>query len=122
MAMRAEQIQQVLKTLVTNTPDFEGAAVVSVDGLVLSSVLPAGTDEDRVSAMGAALLSLGERSSQELQRGSLEQVYVKGSTGYIVLMQVGAEAVLEAIAGPSAKLGMVLLEMKRAAAELARLL
>jgi len=122
MAMRAEQIQQVLKTLVTNTPDFEGAAVVSVDGLVLSSVLPAGTDEDRVSAMAAALLSLGERSSEELQRGNLEQVYVKGSTGYIVLMQVGAEAVLEAIAGPGAKLGMVLLEMKRATAELARLL
>ena len=43
MATRAEQIQQVLKTLVTNTPDFEGAAVVSVDGLVLSSVLPAGS-------------------------------------------------------------------------------
>ena len=122
MATRAEQIQQVLKTLVTNTPDFEGAAVVSVDGLVLSSVLPAGTDEDRVSAMAAALLSLGERSSEELQRGNLEQVYVKGSTGYIVLMQVGAEAVLEAIAGPGAKLGMVLLEMKRATAELARLL
>jgi hypothetical protein len=122
MATRAEQIQQVLKTLVTNTPDFEGAAVVSVDGLVLSSVLPAGTDEDRVSAMAAALLSLGERSSEELQRGSLEQVYVKGSTGYIVLMQVGTEAVLEAIAGPGAKLGMVLLEMKRATAELARLL
>jgi predicted regulator of Ras-like GTPase activity (Roadblock/LC7/MglB family) len=122
MAIRAEQIQQVLKTLVTNTPDFEGAAVVSVDGLVLSSVLPAGTDEDRVSAMAAALLSLGERSSEELQRGNLEQVYVKGSTGYIVLMQVGAEAVLEAIAGPGAKLGMVLLEMKRATAELARLL
>lgn len=122
MATRAEQIQQVLKTLVTNTPDFEGAAVVSVDGLVLSSVLPAGTDEDRVSAMAAALLSLGERSSEELQRGALEQVYVKGSTGYIVLMQVGTEAVLEAIAGPGAKLGMVLLEMKRATAELARLL
>jgi len=122
MATRAEQIQQVLKTLVTNTPDFEGAAVVSVDGLVLSSVLPAGTDEDRVSAMAAALLSLGERSSEELQRGTLEQVYVKGSTGYIVLMQVGTEAVLEAIAGPGAKLGMVLLEMKRATAELARLL
>ena len=122
MPVRADQIQQVLKALVTNTPDIEGAAVVSVDGLVLSAVLPAGTDEDRVSAMGAALLSLGDRSAQELQRGTLEQVYVKGSSGYIVLMQVGPEAMLEAIAGPSAKLGMVLLEMKRAAAELARLL
>lgn len=121
MAIRAEQMQQVLKTLVNNTPDLEGAAVVSVDGLVLTSVLPAGTDEDRVSAMAAALLSLGERSSRELQRGTLEQVYVKGSSGYVVLMQAGNEAVLQAIAGPSAKLGMVFLDMKRAAQELARL-
>ncbi|HRC84537.1 MAG TPA: roadblock/LC7 domain-containing protein [Thermoanaerobaculia bacterium] len=121
MAVRAEQMQQVLKTLVSNTPDVEGAAVVSVDGLVMSSVLPAGTDEDRVSAMAAALLSLGERSAHELQRGALEQVYVKGGSGYIILMQSGPEAVLEVIAGASAKLGMVLLDMKRAAQELARL-
>ncbi|MDX1999387.1 MAG: roadblock/LC7 domain-containing protein [Thermoanaerobaculia bacterium] len=121
MAIRAEQMQQVLRTLVTSTPDVEGAAVVSVDGLVLTSVLPAGMDEDRVSAMAAALLSLGERSSGELQRGTLEQVYVKGSNGYLVLAQVGGEAVLQVIAGPAAKLGMVFLDMKRAAQELARL-
>ena len=122
MSTRAEQMQQVLRTFVTNTPDIEGAATVSLDGLILSSVLPAGSDEDRVSAMAAALLSLGERTSQELQRGALEQVYVKGSNGYVILMQAGGEAVLEAIAGPGAKLGMVLLDMKRAAQELARLI
>jgi uncharacterized protein len=118
MAMRAEQMQQILKTLVTNTPDVEGAAMVSVDGLILTSVLPAGTDEDRVSAMAAALLALGDRSADELQRGTLEQVYVRGSKGYIILMQAGHEAVLEVIAGGQAKLGMVLLDMKRAAQEL----
>jgi predicted regulator of Ras-like GTPase activity (Roadblock/LC7/MglB family) len=117
-----EQMQQTLKTLVSNTPDLEGAATVSLDGLILASVLPAGTDEDRVSAMAAALLSLGERTAEELQRGTLEQVYVKGNAGYIILMQAGAEAVLEVIAGQGAKLGMVLLDMKRAASEISRLL
>jgi predicted regulator of Ras-like GTPase activity (Roadblock/LC7/MglB family) len=117
-----EQIVQVLRALVGNTPDLQGAAAVSMDGLILASVLPAGTDEDRVSAMAAALLSLGERTAQELQRGTLEQVYVRGDQGYIILMQAGSEAVLEAIAGGNAKLGMVLLDMKRAAAEVARLL
>ena len=117
-----EQMQQALKTLVSNTPDLEGAATVSLDGLVLASVLPAGTDEDRVSAMAAALLCLGERTSEELARGTLEQVYVKGSSGYIILMAAGHEAVLEVIAGQGAKLGMVLLDMKRAAQEISRLL
>ena len=117
-----EQMNQILKTLVTNTPDLEGAATVSLDGLILASVLPAGTDEDRVSAMAAALLSLGERTAQELQRGTLEQVYVRGDNGYIILMAAGPEAVLEVIAGGGAKLGMVLLDMKRAAQEVSRLL
>jgi hypothetical protein len=122
MATAFEQMQQALKKLVTNTPDLEGAATVSLDGLILASVLPAGTDEDRVSAMAAALLSLGERTAEELQRGTLEQVYVKGNEGYIILMQAGPEAVLEVIAGQGAKLGMVLLDMKRAAHEITRLL
>jgi predicted regulator of Ras-like GTPase activity (Roadblock/LC7/MglB family) len=122
MSNRADQIQLVLRNLVTNTPDVEGAALVTVDGLILASALPSGTDEDRVSGMAAAVLSLGERTAQELRRGTLEQVYVKGSGGYVILMQSGPEAVLEVIAGSKAKLGMVLLDMKRAAEELARLL
>ncbi len=121
MATRAEVMQQILRNLVTNTPDLEGAAVVSSDGLTVASVLPAGTDEDRVSAMAAALLSLGERTAGELARGDLEQIYVKGNNGYIVLMRAGNDNVLEAIAGPAAKLGMVLLDMKRAAQELAKI-
>lgn len=122
MPTRSELMQQVLRNFTANTADVEGAAVVSLDGLILASVLPAGTDEDRVSAMAAALLSLGERTATELQRGTLEQVYVKGNAGYIILMQAGSEAVLETIAGPQSKLGMVLLDMKRAAQELGKLL
>lgn len=121
MSQRAQQMQSILKDLVTNTPDVEGAAMVSVDGLVIASVLPAGTDEDRVSAMAAALLSLGERTVGELQRGTLEQVYVKGAEGYIVLMQAGTETVLEVITGSGAKLGMVLLDAKRSALQLSKL-
>ncbi len=122
MPTRSELMQQVLRNFTANTADVEGAAVVSLDGLIHASVLPAGTDEDRVSAMAAALLSLGERTATELQRGTLEQVYVKGNSGYIILMQAGSEAVLETIAGPQSKLGMVLLDMKRAAQELGKLL
>lgn len=122
MTTRAESIQHALRTLVTNTPDLEGAAVVSADGLIVASVLAAEVDEDRVSAMAAAMLALGERTAKELGRGSLEQVYVKGNHGYVVLMGAGPDNVLEAIAGSGAKLGMVLLDMKRAAAELSRML
>jgi predicted regulator of Ras-like GTPase activity (Roadblock/LC7/MglB family) len=79
-------------------------------------------EEDRVSAMSAAMLSLGERIANELGRGSLEQVYIKGEKGYVVLMSVGTEAVLTVLAREHAKLGLILLDMRRAVEDLSKLI
>jgi len=111
-----------LRELQASSPDIEASAVVSVDGLSIASALPQGVEEDRVSAMSAAMLSLGERIATELGRGSLEQVYVKGEKGYVVLMSVGEEAVLTALAREQAKLGLILLDMRRAAHDLSKLI
>jgi predicted regulator of Ras-like GTPase activity (Roadblock/LC7/MglB family) len=114
---RGEALKSVLKDLEAGTPDIEGSVVVSADGLTMASALPADVDEDRVAAMAAALLALGERSSSELGRGGLEQVFVKGEQGYIMLMEAGHDAVLGALCREDAKLGMIFLDMKRAAKE-----
>ncbi|MBK6873399.1 MAG: roadblock/LC7 domain-containing protein [Kineosporiaceae bacterium] len=121
MSTRNERIQTILRDLVGSTPDIEGAALVTTDGLPLAAALPQGTDEDRVSAMAAAALSMGSRMAAELKRGTLEQVYVKGNAGYVVMMQAGEETVLETISSSDARLGLLLYEMKVAAKELANL-
>ena len=121
MASRTEQMVARLRDLQAGTADIEASAVVSVDGLIMASSLPADIEEDRVSAMSAAMLSLGERIAQELVRGDLEQIYIKGSQGYIILMSVGEEAVLTALARADAKLGLIFLDMRRAAEDLSRL-
>jgi predicted regulator of Ras-like GTPase activity (Roadblock/LC7/MglB family) len=121
MASRTEQMVARLRDLQAGTADIEASAVVSVDGLIMASSLPADIEEDRVSAMSAAMLSLGERIAQELARGDLEQIYIKGSQGYIILMSVGEEAVLTALARADAKLGLIFLDMRRAAEDLSRL-
>jgi hypothetical protein len=72
--------------------------------------------------MSAAMLSLGDRIASELGRGTLSQVYVKGDQGYVILMSVGEEAVLTVLAHQEAKLGLVFLDMRRTAEDLARLL
>lgn len=110
-----------LRNLQGSTPDVEASAVVSVDGLIMASSLPAGVEEDRVSAMSAAMLSLGERIAGELGRGSLDEVYIHGDEGYVLLMASGMDAVLTVLAREQAKLGLVLLEMRRAAQDLERL-
>lgn len=119
---KTEDLVDRLRALQRSTPAIEASAVVSVDGLIIASALPQGVEEDRVSAMSAAMLTLGERISTELGRGSLSQVYVRGEKGYVILMSTGNDAVLTAICSADAKLGLVLLDMTRAAADLTRLI
>lgn len=115
---KREKLAQVLKDLEATTPDIEASAIVSVDGLMIASALPRDVEEDRVAAMSAAMLSLGERTAGELARGELSEVYVKGEHGYVILMSAGENAVLTALARKDAKLGLVFLDMKRTAGEI----
>jgi uncharacterized protein len=118
---RTELMVDRLRDLQATTPEIEASAVVSVDGLIMASSLPPGIEEDRVSAMSAAMLSLGERISTELGRGSLDQVYIKGHSGYVILMSVGDEAVLTTLVREGAKLGLIFLDMRRSADDLEKL-
>lgn len=122
MRSRTEMMVDRLRDLQAGTPDIEASAVVSVDGLIMASSLPAGVDEDRISAMSAAMLSLGDRIASELRRGRLERVYISGNEGIIVLMAVGNDAVLTVLARTQARLGLIFLDMNRAVADLVRLL
>lgn len=119
---RVDRLTGSLYELQSNAADIEASAIVSVDGLIIASALPTDAGEDRVAAMSAAMLSLGERIAMELGRGSLEQVYVRGNQGYVILMSVGEEAVLTVLARERAKLGLVFLEMRRACEKLAQLI
>ena len=119
---RSKQIVEELKKLQISSPDIQASAVVSVDGLVIASALPSSVEEDRVSAMSAAMLSLGERISTELKRGEMDQVYIRGDAGYVLLTSVGYEAVLTVMANVNAKLGLIFLDIKRTAEELSQLI
>lgn len=113
----AAKYYEILENLVRDA-EAEGSVLVSTDGLAIASVLPEGVDEDRISAMGAAILSLGERVTAELNKGSLEQLYIKGSTGYVIFTGVKDVAVLGVLASPNAKLGLLLMEIQRAVKKL----
>jgi predicted regulator of Ras-like GTPase activity (Roadblock/LC7/MglB family) len=119
---RAVRLGRALHDLLAQAPELEAAAVVSFDGLAMASALPPSMDEDRVAAMSAALLSLGERAAQGLGRGELSQVYIEGDTGTVFLVSAENEAVLVAVASQGAKTGLMLYEVRRAAAVIAETL
>lgn len=118
MAINAEKLNQILQNFVSGTNDVQGAALVTPDGLSLASTLPVNMDEERVSAMSAAMLSLGERIGGELSRGNIDRIYVEGDDGYGVLTGCGADAVLLVLASKAVKQGILFLEIKNALSEL----
>jgi predicted regulator of Ras-like GTPase activity (Roadblock/LC7/MglB family) len=119
---RSQRLDRAIADLLSQAPEVEAAAVVSFDGLPMASALPATMDEDRVAAMSAALLSLGERAAEGLGRGALNQVFIEGEHGTVFLVSADDEAVLVAVAAKSAKVGMMLYEVRRVAATVAAVL
>lgn len=119
---RSDRLDRAIHGLLAQTPEIEAAAVVSFDGLPMASALPQSMDEDRVAAMSAALLSLGERAAQGLGRGELSQVFIEGDSGTVFLVSADDEAVLVAVAAKGAKVGMMLFEVRRTALAVAEVL
>jgi uncharacterized protein len=117
MAISIMNLESILQNFVNQTNDIQGAALVSLDGLSLASSLASGMDEERVSAMSAAMLSLGERICQELVRGDIERLFVEGAQGYAVLTGCGEDSVLLVMASSTVKQGLLMLEIKRIVSE-----
>ncbi|MHA1594518.1 MAG: roadblock/LC7 domain-containing protein [Candidatus Baldrarchaeia archaeon] len=122
VGVEPQTLSKLLKEFTMTVPEIEGAALVTDEGLPIVSVLPEGVDETKIAAMTAAILSLGEQTSKELGKGSLEQVYIKGKNGYIIAMDAGSNAVLAVIASSEAKLGLVLFRMEQLAEKISKII
>ena len=112
------QLQDILRNFQVTTPGVLGAGVISADGFAIASELPQSVEERRVAAMAAAMLALGEQTTQEFEHGNLERVFVEGKDGTTIIMSASPEAVLCAVTRKDARLGLVFLQMDRAAANI----
>lgn len=119
---RVTEIEAILRKLLDDSPYIDATALVSFDGLIMASALPEDAEEDRVAAMAAAILSLGEKAASELGKGQLTQVFVEGENGYVFLMSAQGKAVLVAVAAREAKLGLAFYDLERAAKKIGEVL
>ncbi len=118
----SDQLDQVLINFERNVPHVEAIAIVSTDGLVIASRLPDKVEEDRVGAMGAAILSISKRSGEELSRGEMCRVLIEGENGYLLIRSIGEFAILVALVDKNVRLGMLFFECKRCIAQLNEIL
>lgn len=120
--MKKDELNNILIKLQSSSNDFEASAVVSEDGLMIASLLPQGHDETQIAAMSAAIMTMGAKAAKELKRGNIQQIFVKGDDGYVVIMQAGPHAVILGLAREDAKLGLIFLGLSRAAEETRKVL
>ncbi|MCP4761015.1 MAG: hypothetical protein GY870_04480 [archaeon] len=121
MSTKEDSLDDILKNLMASISEIKGAAIVSVEGLPITSALSIQQDETRVAAMTAAILSLGERAAQELDTGEFEHIIIRGGDGHILVRAAGMNAVLTVITSKEIKLGLVFLDCKRACEKISKL-
>ena len=115
-------LQGILQNTVAASASIQGAAVVTLDGLPLASILPGSMDEEKTAAMSAAMLSLGERIGKELARGDIDRIFVQGNSGYGVLTSCTEDALLLTLASEDAKQGLLFMEIKQLSARVTAVL
>jgi predicted regulator of Ras-like GTPase activity (Roadblock/LC7/MglB family) len=118
----SDQLDVILNDFERNVPQVEATAIVSTDGLVIASRLPKKVEEDRVGAMGAAILSISARSGNELARGEMERVLIEGDSGFILIRSIGDDAILVALVEKDVRLGMLFYECKSCINKLSEIL
>ena len=121
MSLIGQRFDEILKKFIAANPEVKAAAIISVEGLPIASALSQNVDETRISAMTAALLFLSERAIIEMRKGNFDQLHIKGSEGYLIVMQAGLNAVLTVSTTKDVRLGLILLDCSRMCEKIAKL-
>ncbi len=108
-------LDRILGNLVDNT-NSEAAVLVNSEGLTIASVHA--ENEDRVAVMIASLHSMGEKFSNDLDKGGINQFYIKTDTGYILLKDVNKNTILGLIAKEDTKLGLLMMYLDASVKEI----
>ena len=117
-----KSLRKILKQLNHKVEEIEACAVISTDGLIKAELLGENIDHDRFGAMCASLLSLAKQAAIDTARGELKLVLIDGNAGSMLVVQIGQKGVLALSTKSEAKLGMVFLEARNVAKQLAEIL
>lgn len=121
MATTKEMIGQVLQDL-KNVGDVEASAVVSRDGLLMAGNISSDIRAETFAAMSATMLGAAETAISELNKGVPNRVIVETPQGKIIATGAGPKALLVLMVQANAGLGLILVEMDKAAGKIKEVL
>ncbi len=104
-------IKEKFNKLMENDKTVESLILISKDGLPISSTLSM-EEEEKISALSASLVMLGERAIEDFKKGEFEEIFARGREGYIFIYNISPNIALLGILNNEAKLGLIRLEFK----------
>jgi predicted regulator of Ras-like GTPase activity (Roadblock/LC7/MglB family) len=118
---KKEKLEKILKSL-DDIGDVLGSAIISSDGLSISSNLNEDADAETLAAMTAAMHGAAETAMSELKQGKLRQIIIDAEHGKLVTISAGENAILVVLAKPQINIGLALLELGRASGKISDVL
>jgi predicted regulator of Ras-like GTPase activity (Roadblock/LC7/MglB family) len=120
MSAKIKKIEDILKKLEADS-EVDGSALVSDRGQLMAAALHKDVDDKAVSAMAAALVSIGGRVGTALESGNPRNIVIEGK-GKTVIVRKLSKAALIATAPADAKIGLVDFEMDKATQDIEAIL
>ncbi|MDP6627616.1 MAG: roadblock/LC7 domain-containing protein [Methanopyri archaeon] len=114
MATVKGMLEKVLDDL-RSVGDIEASAIVSRDGLLMASDMATGINAETFAAMSATMLGAAETAASELGRGLPDRVIVESEETKLIAIGTGPKALLVVMTSPEAGLGLILIELGKAA-------
>ncbi|GAT70781.1 diacylglyceryl transferase [Planomonospora sphaerica] len=112
-----DEVYREMVLLRRRMPDVDGSVACSVDGLVIAGDMAGSVEQ--TGALSSALLALSRRMTGLIGKGALEETLISGTNGYAAFYAAGPKIVLAVTARPGTNLGLLRLEGRRTAANLA---
>ncbi len=102
---------------INKIPGVRGTLIINAEGLLIAADIAAGGDANALAAVASRVAAALAGALERLQAGALERFVVTGDGGSMVLQAVG-QAILLTLVNKGANMGMVLVELRNAAADL----
>jgi len=110
-------LDRALADLKALSGDMASCAVLSTDGVLLSSSHTEGVDRERAAAMLSAVANLAERAARQEGKEHASQVRVDAEDGHLLLVRLDGGGILAATTAKDARVGLVLYDMRNARGE-----
>jgi len=112
LTAKEEKLKEILLELEKNS-EVTNSAIISLKGQMMASALHNDVDGRALSAMSAALQSVGTRVSDTLSAGTISSIVINGDEKLVMVQQL-SQALLVALAPSDAKIGLIDYEVSNA--------